>query len=212
MVKYAQTLDGRIATRTGDSKWISGEAERRVSHALRAACDAVLVGSHTAACDDPQLTVRLVPGASPIRVLLDSTLRTPPAAKVFDSDAATIVYCRRPADPYRKSALEDAGVAVRETTCGSLGLDLSKVLADLRRDGVRSLMVEGGGKVITSLMREQLLDRLVVSISPTVVGAGIEAVGDLDHDRIADGLHLVNRHVALADGDILLAWDVETCS
>jgi GTP cyclohydrolase II len=212
MVKYAQTLDGRIATRTGDSKWISGEAERRVSHALRAACDAVLVGSHTAACDDPQLTVRLVPGASPIRVLLDSALRTPAAAKVFDGDATTVVYCRRPANRHRKSALEAAGVAVREIAGASRGLDLTKVLADLRADGVRSVMVEGGGKVITSLMRERLLDRLVVSISPTVVGAGIEAVGDLGLDRIADGLQLVNRHVALADGDILLAWDLEPCS
>jgi GTP cyclohydrolase II len=210
MVKYAQTLDGRIATRTGDSKWISGEAERRVSHALRAACDAVLVGSQTAACDDPQLTVRLVPGASPIRVLLDSTLRTPTTAKVFDGDATTIVYCRRPADPRRKSVREAAGVAVREIAGASQGLDLTKVLADLRTDGVRSLMVEGGGQVITSLMRERLLDRLVVSISPTVVGAGVEAVGDLGLDCIADGLQLVNRHVALADGDVLLAWDVQS--
>jgi GTP cyclohydrolase II len=210
MVKYAQTLDGRIATRTGDSKWISGEAERRVSHALRAACDAVLVGSGTAACDDPQLTVRLVPGASPIRVLLDSTLRTPAAAKVFDGDATTVVYCRRPADRLRRSVLESAGVAVREVAGASQGLVLANVLADLRADGVRSLMVEGGGRVITSLMRERLLDRLVVSISPTVVGAGVEAVGDLRLDRIADGLQLVNRQVALADGDVLLAWDVKS--
>jgi len=210
MVKYAQTLDGRIATRTGDSKWISGEQERRVSHALRAACDAVLVGSRTAACDDPQLTVRLVPGASPIRVLLDSTLRTPASAKIFDGDATTVVYCRQPADRVRKSVLEAAGMSVREVAGGSQGLILPNVLADLRADGVCSLMVEGGAEVITSLMRERLLDRLVVSISPTVVGAGVEAVGDLGLDRIADGLQLINRHVALADGDVLLAWDVRS--
>jgi GTP cyclohydrolase II len=209
MVKYAQTLDGRIATRTGDSKWISGEAERRVSHALRAACDAVLVGSQTVACDDPQLTVRLVPGASPIRVLLDSTLRTPANAKIFDGAARTVVYCRHPANRLRTSVLEDAGVAVREVAGTSQGLDLRKVFADLRTDGVRSLMIEGGGKVVTSLMRERLLDRLVVSISPTVVGAGVEAVGDLGLNCIADGLQLVNRQVALADGDVLLAWDVQ---
>jgi riboflavin biosynthesis pyrimidine reductase len=145
-------------------------------------------------------------------VLLDSDLRTPPGARVFDADASTVVYCRRPADGQRKSALQAAGVAVREVAAGSRGLDLTDVLADLRADGVRSVMVEGGGQVITSLMRERLLDRLVVSISPTVVGAGIEAVGDLGLDRIADGLRLVNRHVALADGDVLLAWDVEGSS
>ena len=210
MVKYAQTLDGRIATRTGDSKWISGEAERRVSHALRAACDAVVVGSQTALCDDPQLTVRLVPGASPVRVLLDSTLRTPRTAKIFDGAARTIVYCREPAHPRRKAVLEAGGVTVREMAGASEGLDLRNVLADLRKDGVRSLMVEGGGKVITSLIRHQLVDRLVVSISPRVVGAGVEAVGNLGVDRVADGLQLVSRHVALADGDVLLAGDVRS--
>ena len=92
----------------------------------------------------------------------------------------------------------------------SEGLDLRNVLADLRKDGVRSLMVEGGGKVITSLIRHQLVDRLVVSISPRVVGAGVEAVGNLGVDRVADGLQLVSRHVALADGDVLLAGDVRS--
>ena len=76
-LKYAQSLDGRIATATGDSKWISGETERRFSHALRAACDGVLVGVGTAIRDRPQLTVRMVPGASPHRIVLDSTLRLP---------------------------------------------------------------------------------------------------------------------------------------
>ena len=86
----AWTLDGRIATSTGDAKWISGEAERRISHALRAACDAVLVGVGTVLTDNPLLTVRLVAGASPQRVVLDSTLRLPPTAQILGPDAAAV--------------------------------------------------------------------------------------------------------------------------
>jgi len=209
LVKYAQTLDGRIATRTGDSKWISGEAERRISHALRAACDAVLVGSGTVQQDDPQLTVRLVPGANPIRVVLDSSLRMPPTAKVTGDGATTIVFTTPAADPLRMAQLRAARVTVREVAAGPQGVDLAAVLAQLRRSGIESLMVEGGRRVITSLFATGQVDRLVVSISPTIIGAGIEAVGDLGIGRVTDGVRLTGRNVYLADDDVLMAWDVD---
>jgi GTP cyclohydrolase II len=208
LVKYAQTLDGRIAARTGDAKWISGESERRVSHALRAACDAVLVGAGTVRQDDPQLTVRMVPGATPIRVVLDSTLRTATTAKVFADDATTVVFTTPAADARRGAELRAAGVAVREVAAAPRGVDLPAVLASLRAAGVESLMVEGGAAVITSLLAAGLVDRLVVSVSPTVIGAGVEAVGDLGVGRVADGIRLTNRCVCLADDDVLLGWDV----
>ncbi|MFP5347479.1 MAG: dihydrofolate reductase family protein, partial [Actinomycetes bacterium] len=209
LVKYAQSIDGRIATRTGDSKWISGEAERRVAHGLRAACDAVLVGSGTVQADDPQLTVRLVPGANPIRVVVDSTLRTAPEAHVLSDDAATVVFTTAGAEPGRREQLRSAGIAVREVTENGRGLDLAEVLADLRRSGVQSLLVEGGAGVIASLFAAGLVDRLVVSVSPVVLGQGVEAVGDLGSDRVTDGIRLSNRSVYVTDSDVLLAWDVE---
>lgn len=209
LVKYAQTLDGRIATSTGDSKWISGEAERRVSHGLRAACDAVMVGSGTVGNDDPQLTVRLVPGASPIRVVLDSTLRTLATAKVMSGDASTVVFTTAIADPERRRELQSAGIAVREVAPGRRGVDLTAVLAELRSAGVQSLMIEGGRAVITSAFAAGIVDRLVVSVSPTIIGQGVEAVGDLGVLRVADGVRLRNRSVSVIGADVILAWDVE---
>ena len=208
VLKYAQTLDGRIATRTGDSKWISGEAERRVSHALRAACDAVLVGVGTVVSDDPELTVRLVAGASPQRVVLDSTLRVPSDAKVLDDAAHTIVVTTERSSPARRRALEQRGAGVRVVSAGPWGVDLDATLTALRAAGVRSLLVEGGAEVITSFLRARLVDRLVVGIAPTILGAGKEAVGDLSIAHIADGLHLTRTSVHSLGTDLVLAADV----
>src|SRR3954471_13791965 len=212
VLKYAQTLDGRLATRSGDARWISGEAERRVAHAMRAGCDAVLVGARTLLQDDPQLTVRMVPGASPLRVVLDSTLRTPLTAKVLSEDAATVILCRPDADPARRKALAATGVTVRDVAAAPEGLRMDEVLRLLLSLGVSSLLVEGGGRVIPSMLRAAAVDRIVVSLSPTIIGSGIEAVGPLGVDRVADGIRLVNRSVFSAGDDVLLGYDVVDAS
>ena len=208
VLKYAQTVDGRIATRGGDARWISGEAERRVSHALRATCDAVLVGVGTAIADDPQLTVRMVPGASPLRVVLDSTLRLGGDARVLDDDAGTIVVTTERSEESRRRALHARGISVQVVEPGARGVDLAATLRALRRLGVHSVLVEGGARVITSFLAEKLVDRLIVAIAPTILGTGIEAVGDLGVARVAEGLRLTNRSVQLAGEDVLVAADV----
>lgn len=208
IVKYAQTLDGRIATAVGDSKWISGEDERRVSHALRAACDAVLVGIGTVVRDDPELTVRMVPGASPMRVVLDSTLRTPVAARVLSADAATVLLTTARSAPAGRDALRSCGVDVKVVAAGPDGVDLAAGLRALRELGVTSLLVEGGARVITSMLAARLVDRLVVSTASKIIGAGTEAVGDLRIDRVSDGITLTNRRVHVMSDDVLSAWDV----
>ncbi len=126
VLKYAQSLDGRIATSTGDSKWISGEPERQLSHALRAACDAVMVGIGTVIADDPELTVRMVPGASPMRVVLDTSLRLPVEAKVVRSDAATTVITSDRSDEGRRSVLRTRGVRVEVVAERDGRVDLSE--------------------------------------------------------------------------------------
>ena len=206
VVKYAQTLDGRIATHTGDSKWISCEAERRTSHALRAACDAVLVGIGTVLADDPQLTVRLVPGASPLRIVVDTTLRLPPDAQILADAAPTLVITTERSDPARRQAVQSGGVAVHVVgEHPPWGLDLEATLRLLRARGVRTLLVEGGGAVITSFLRERLVDRLIVGIAPTILGAGTDAVGDLETASMAESLRLRGRAVHAVGDDVLIA-------
>jgi 3,4-dihydroxy 2-butanone 4-phosphate synthase/GTP cyclohydrolase II len=208
VLKYAQTLDGRIATRTGDSKWISGDAERQISHALRAACDAVLVGVGTVIQDDPQLTVRMVPGVSPHRIVLDSTLRVPPKAKVLEADAPTTILSTHRSRPERRSMLRARDVKVRLVAPGPDGVEVKAGLAALRDDGVESLLVEGGARVITSLLAAGVVDRLIVGVAPTIVGRGTDSVGALGVDRVTDGIRLTNRQMHVLTDDVLLSWSV----
>jgi riboflavin biosynthesis pyrimidine reductase len=154
----------------------------------------------------------MVAGASPLRVVLDSSLRTPLTAKVLSDDAATLILCRLDADPVRRQELASAGVMVREVAGGPEGLLMDEVLRLLRSLGVVSLLVEGGGRVITSMLRAGAVDRVVVSVSPTVIGAGVDSVGSLGVSRVSEGVRLVNRAVYLAGEDVLLGFDVETRS
>jgi 3,4-dihydroxy 2-butanone 4-phosphate synthase/GTP cyclohydrolase II len=208
VLKYAQSIDGRIATLGGDARWISSDAERRISHGLRAACDAVLVGVGTAIVDDPQLTVRMVPGSSPLRVVLDSTLRLPSTAHVFDDEARTVVLTTSSSSEDRRAVLRARAVGVHVVEDGPRGVDLAGALQTLRGLGVGSLLVEGGARVITSFFAEKLVDRLVVGIAPTIMGTGVEAVGDLGVASVAESVRLTNRSVHQVGDDLLVAADV----
>lgn len=209
VVKSAQTVDGRIATSSGDSKWITGPGERRVTHALRAACDAVMVGIGTVLHDNPMLTVRDVPGASPLRVILDSRLRVPSDARILDDDAATMIFTSDKSDPATRKDLRRRGVRVEVIAEDAGSLSIRQALLRLRGIGVNSLLVEGGSRVITTYLRSDMADRVIVSIAPTIIGDGTEAVADLGTVRISDGIPLINRTMLTVDQDVILAWDVD---
>ena len=208
VVKLAQSLDGRIATACGDSKWISGEPERRITHALRAACDAVIVGVGTVIEDDPQLTVRAVPGASPIRVVVDSRLRAPLDARLFTDDGSTLVLTTASSDPETRRRLRASGTSVEVVGERHGRVDLHAGLGRLRELGMEVVMVEGGATLVTSLLAAGLTDRLVVSVSPMILGAGVDAVGDLGVVRVTDGIALTNRTIAAVGDDVIIAGDV----
>ena len=182
-LKFAQTLDGRIATATGSSQWISSAESRRLAHKLRAVNDAVMVGIGTILADDPQLTVRLVKGRNPARVILDSRLRIPLKAKVVRSQdtAPTIIATTSHADEAKLSRLRDMGTEVLITPEDDRGkVDLRHLLSILGQRGISSVLVEGGAETITTLLRLNLADKLVAIVAPKIMGKGIEAVGELN--------------------------------
>jgi GTP cyclohydrolase II len=208
VLTYAQTVDGRIATAVGDSASLCGHEERCVSHALRAACDAVMVGVGTVLRDDPQLIVRLVPGTSPLRVVLDSTLRMPSTARMLDGDPVTMVLTTDRAAERDRERLRALGAGIRVIPEGPAGVDLPAALRVLRELGVRTLLVEGGARVITALLGGRLVDRLVVRTASKIIGTGIEAVGDLGVARMTQGISLRNRCMHVTPDDVITAWDL----
>src|SRR5947208_4030424 len=204
-VHYAQTIDGRIASRTGDARWVSGERSLRLAHELRAAHDGVLVGIGTVLADDPKLTVRLVAGDSPVRIVVDSRLRIPLDANVLSaSDARTIVATTSIASEARAAAIRARGAEVLRVKADADGhVDLRDLLARLRDDGIRSVVVEGGRGIITAVLREHLVDRLTVCIAPKVIGEGIAAVGDLHIDKLCDAMTFERAGFIASGGDVI---------
>lgn len=206
-LSYAQTLDGRLATATGSSQWISCKSSLVHAHGLRAGHDAVMVGVGTVRRDDPRLTVRLVPGEDPLRVVVDSALRTPPSAAVLSDGGArrTVLAVTARAPQERCVRAEELGARVlRLPENGEGRVDLRDLLAALRERGVRSVMVEGGATLITSFLRERLADRLAVCVAPKLLGRGIEAVGELGIRDLGVALILEELSVTLCGTDILV--------
>ncbi|MFN4088461.1 MAG: bifunctional diaminohydroxyphosphoribosylaminopyrimidine deaminase/5-amino-6-(5-phosphoribosylamino)uracil reductase RibD [Alphaproteobacteria bacterium] len=180
-LKAASSLDGRIATASGESRWITGEAARARGHMLRARYDAIMVGAETARADDPDLTCRL-PGLedrSPVRVVLDSRLRVAPTARLVRTagQVPTWFVCRPDADAAAAAVLEAAGVRILRVDPGEDGRpDIGAALRALGAAGLTRLLVEGGGVLAASLMKADLVDRIHWFRAPLVIGGDGRAV------------------------------------
>jgi diaminohydroxyphosphoribosylaminopyrimidine deaminase/5-amino-6-(5-phosphoribosylamino)uracil reductase len=215
-LKLATSLDGRIATRTGASRWITGEEARHRAHHLRATHDAIMVGSGTALADDPELICRL-PGLedrSPVRIVLDGRLRLPTSSRLARTarEVPTWVITRPEVDTKRRAALERCGVEVL-TVAKMPGehVDLGLALAALAARGLTRVLVEGGSEVAAALLRARLVDRLVWFQAPLLIGGdGLPAIATLAADALADCLRLRRSYSLTLARDAVQAYIVDT--
>jgi riboflavin-specific deaminase-like protein len=204
-VSYAQSVDGSIATRNRKQLRLSGHQSMVVTHRIRAACDAIVIGINTVLIDDPLLTVRLAEGPSPQPIVLDSHLRTPLQARLLErTDLRCWLACTDKNDPHRISEVENQGAEViccRHDCQGRV--DLSHLLHQLGERGVRSIMVEGGSQVISSFIEARLVDQMIITIAPRLVGG----LSVLDRPVVSNGtlLHL-NIVTCQSCGPDLILW------
>jgi diaminohydroxyphosphoribosylaminopyrimidine deaminase/5-amino-6-(5-phosphoribosylamino)uracil reductase len=207
-LKLASTLDGRIATHSGESRWITGSAARRAAHAMRGRHDAILVGVGTVLADDPDLTCRL-PGfrSTPIvRVVADSHLRTPLTARLVASAQETPVWMliRHGTDPTRHHAFAELGIRLIEVPGAEAGVDLSAGLSALGAAGITRLLVEGGAQVAAALLRSGLVDRIAWFHAPAVLGGDAwPAVQAFGTDTLDAMPRFIRRRAAPVGEDML---------
>ena len=202
-LKLAQSIDGCIATKKGDSKWITSQQSRDFAHRLRAEATAVLVGINTLLMDDPLLTVRAFPWErQPLRVVLDPHLRIPIECKlVKDKSAKTLVFTSSEKEE-KIRALSQEGV---EVVILEKNFSLRDVLKELYKREVMHLLVEGGARTVSAFIREDLYDRLFVFFGPILVGDGIK-VSDLGVDFLSQAPRLRLREVKVFDSDLAVEY------
>ena len=211
-LKIASSLDGRIATASGESKWITGEAARRDGHRLRAIHDAILVGAATATADDPDLTCRLpgLEGRSPVRIVLDSQARLSPMSKLATSARATPVWlvCTKSAPADRRDALARLGVEILEVDSGSDGrIDVSAAAQALGARGLTRVLVEGGGQVAASFLKAGLVDGISSYRAGLVLGGDSRsAVGGMECARLGSAPRFRLVSARQLQGDTLETW------
>ena len=203
-----QSLDGFIATHTGESQWVTGHENVLHMHRLRALCDAVIVGPGTVAADDPRLTTRLVDGPNPLRVVLDPDRRLPATHRVFtDTSADTLYVC---AESLVKNSDERHGAAAVLGVNGtSDGVDLTELLRVLRQRGHTRLFIEGGGVTVSLFLEAGLLDRLHLAIAPILIGDGRAAIR-LPAPTALDECHRPDYRVFRMGGDVLFDCDLRS--
>jgi diaminohydroxyphosphoribosylaminopyrimidine deaminase/5-amino-6-(5-phosphoribosylamino)uracil reductase len=211
--KFAVSLDGKIATRKGDSQWISGNEARKYVHNLRYTTDAIMAGVNTVLADDPHLTTRCCGGRGgtarkqPLRVIVDGEGRTPLTARVFSEPGKTLLALGRKSTPEKKAAFAQAGAEILELPTAKGLVNLEKLLTALGEREIASILVEGGGILLGSLFDRGLVDKVIAFIAPIIIG-GAEAktaVAGKGVDKVADSFRLERIKVEKLGDDLMVS-------
>ncbi|KPL01773.1 MAG: hypothetical protein AMJ73_09940, partial [candidate division Zixibacteria bacterium SM1_73] len=203
ILKVAQTLDGKIATKLGHSKWITQEDSRRFVHSLRSKVDAVLVGENTVKKDDPELTIHNARGENPIRIILDSSGRISNNSKVIreNKNGKTIIATTN----HKTDKKFKERVEIWKVKKGEDGkVDLTQLLKRAGKNQITSLLVEGGKVVFTSFLKEKLVDKIYYFLSPKIFGKGLDSFGDLGFQKISDSIMLKDCKIKRFKNDLLV--------
>lgn len=211
-VKFAMSLDGKIATKTGDSKWISSNEARRYVHYLRHTTDAIMVGVNTVLVDDPQLTSRYgereaTARKQPLRVIIDSKGRTPVTARVFREPGKTLLALGKHLTPEEKESFARAGAELVELPSEEGRVDLEKLLEILGEREITSVLVEGGGTLLGSLFDRGLVDKVIAFIAPIIIGGegARTAVGGKGVDKVIDCIKMERVTTTNYDQDLMVS-------
>ncbi len=205
IVKAAMSLDGKIATKSGDSKYISGKEARKIVHELRSDLDAVMVGSNTVKKDNPELTVRLTRGENPIKIVIDSKLKISEKAKIVKKEPGKlIIITSKTANKKKVKALQLKGVRFIHTNLNRGKIDLKEAMKELGKHDITSIMIEGGAVLNAEAIRAGIVDKMLFFISPKMIGQGPAAVGDLGITQVDKALKLKNIDFKKIGKDILV--------
>jgi diaminohydroxyphosphoribosylaminopyrimidine deaminase/5-amino-6-(5-phosphoribosylamino)uracil reductase len=216
VAKFAMSLDGKIATKTGDSKWITKEETRKYAHALRYTVDAIMVGVNTIVADNPHLTARGCGGRGgigkmqPLRLVVDSKGKVPLNAHIFEPPGEVVLAVAAPFDSVKKEKFVKMGAEVLELPAREGSVDVVELLKLLGRREIVTILVEGGGKLLGSLFDHHLVDKVLAFISPIIIGGcAAVSVGGNGVDNIAKALRLNRVDVKSFDDDILVSGYVD---
>ena len=190
LVKSAMSLDGKIATSTGNSKYITSTVARKYVHQLRSEYDAVMIGSNTVIKDDPELTVRLVKGNNPIKIIVDTNLKIPLNAKVFNDTTRLIIASSKNAPKKKINEIMQKGAKIILTESKNGKVDLNQLIKELGKLEITSVMIEGGAELNSEAIKSGIVDKVLFFIAPGIIGKGLNAIGDL-------GVTTVNKSIKL---------------